>query len=244
MKLLIDLGNSRLKWATGLRPETIETGSPIDHNRISVLNLTGLWQHLARPERVLIATVASNHLLKLIVAAVHQLWPGIDTHVVKSQRHAHGVTSAYAQPEKLGVDRWLGMIAAFHQHQKAFCLAGCGTAITIDIVAASGQHLGGLIAPGLKLMQQALADGTENLPQIDDNYPAGLASNTTSAIYNGTLFAACGLIERVLNLQSARIDLILTGGNAELIANNLLKPALIESDMVLRGLALISPEPQ
>jgi type III pantothenate kinase len=90
-------------------------------------------------------------------------------------------------------------------------------------------------------MQQSLATGTANLNPIEADYPAGLADNTDAAIYNGVLYAACGIIEHALARQSAGLDLILTGGNAELIANNLLMPALIEPELVLKGLALTAP---
>ena len=242
MKLLIDLGNTRLKWGTGTLPETIKTGEPVNNYSLSTSSLISLWQSLSKPYLVAIASVSSNELLTHVSQAVNTLWPGITVYRAKSQRTAHGVTSAYKQPDKIGVDRWLGMVAAYHKTHKAFCLASCGTAITIDIVDSSGRHQGGLIAPGIKLMQQALVNGTENLDQIGGIYPDGMASNTEAAIYNGTLFAVCGLIERVLSMQSSTLDLILTGGDARIIADKLLIPAAVEPDLVLSGLALTSPE--
>jgi type III pantothenate kinase len=242
MKLLIDLGNTRLKWATCNQPENIHTGQPVDNNRISASSLIGLWQEIAKPDRVAIAGVGSKNLHELIVQTVDTLWPGISVHTACSKKNALGLTNAYQQPERLGVDRWLAMVSAYHKYQKPLCIAGCGTAITIDIVNSYGKHQGGLISPGLRLMQNALAAGTENLNQIGDKYPDGLATNTDAAIYNGTVFAICGLIEHVLALQTSPVDLILTGGNAEIIADKLLIPAKIEPDIVLHGLALTSPE--
>jgi type III pantothenate kinase len=242
MNLLIDLGNSRLKWAASTYPDEIITGHPVLNSDITPELLCKLWQDTAKPDLVAIACVSNRRLYELTVTTVDKLWPGTAVYSAKSQASAYGLTNAYSQPEKLGVDRWLSMVAAYQHHETAFCLVGCGTAITIDIVDHNGKHQGGLITPGLRLMQHALAEGTENLDLITATHPTGLAVNTDAAIYNGTLYAVCGLIERTINQQLSSMPLILTGGDAELIAQTLTKPAVIRPNLVLYGLALTITE--
>jgi type III pantothenate kinase len=191
------------------------------------------------PERLAIACVGSTPLLELVLAVAVELWPTIDIFPVKSQAHAFGVYNAYQQPEKLGVDRWLALVAVHNHYPVPACIVDCGTAITVDLIDADGKHQGGLISPGLTLMKKSLAEGTEALEFNEANHVFGPANFTEAAIYSGTLSAAAGLIEHVLTMQSNATQLILTGGDAEIIATQLGVKAIIDNDLVLRGLAII-----
>ena len=172
-------------------------------------------------------------------AVAVELWPAIEIIPVKSQAHAFGVYNAYQQPEKLGVDRWLALVAVRNHYQLPACIVDCGTAITVDLIDADGKHQGGLISPGLTLMKKSLAAGTEALQFHETNYDFGPANFTEAAIYSGTLAAAVGLIEHVLTKQSNAMQLILTGGDAEIIATQLAIKPIIDADLVLRGLAIV-----
>jgi type III pantothenate kinase len=237
MNLLVDMGNTRLKWAIANNLD-IASGLPIGNTNISRNTLLQLWQTINPPDQLAISCVSASRLFDLVLSVAAELWPQITTIQAKSEAMASGVCNAYQEPEKLGVDRWLAMIAAYHSHRKTLCIVDCGTAITVDVVDSSGKHLGGLISPGLRLMNEALTKGTENLKPSATNYLFGLATNTDAAIYNGTLSAACGLIELVLKNQPDTLQLLLTGGDAEAIAEHLPTPAIIDPDLVLRGLAL------
>lgn len=242
MNLLIDMGNSRLKWAVNSNFDFIP-GKSIANAEITPNTLTQLWEAITPPDQLAISCVGTIQLFELVVLVAERLWPGITVIRAKSEAQGFGVTNAYQEPEKLGVDRWLGMIAGYHNYQKALCTVGCGTAITVDVVDSSGRHLGGLISPGLRLMKESLVKGTENLSLSETVCPFGLATNTDAAIYNGTLSAACGLIELMLKNQPDTTQLLLTGGDAGIIAAHLSKPATIEPDLVLRGLALTLQKP-
>ncbi len=235
MNLLIDMGNTRLKWAVTTGGQ-IFVGKPLDNIRINREELVKLWQGNYRPRRIALSCVSATPLLELVQSVAHQLWLDVDIVLVKSQALAFGVTNAYQQPEKLGVDRWLALVAVWQQYQKATCIVDCGTAITVDLIDADGRHQGGLISPGLMLMKKSLVHGTEALPFSETGYVFGLASYTEAAIYSGTLTAAIGLIEHVLAKQPATIQLILTGGDAELIAGQLGRACIVDRDLVLRGL--------
>jgi type III pantothenate kinase len=243
MKLLIDLGNTRLKWATCNRLEITQKPAILntDLNR-NVLKQ--MWQTIDAPRHLAISCVGSNTLFDLVITVIVELWPEISISREKSQASRFGITNAYLEPEKLGVDRWLAMIAGYHTYHKAICIVSCGTAITLDIVDDKGKHQGGLISPGLRLMQESLAKNTENLELSDAGYSFGLANYTAAAIHNGTLSAACGLIELTLSNLHDSLQLVLTGGDAEIIAQNLSRPYIIDRELVLRGLALTLIESQ
>jgi len=238
MNLLIDMGNSRLKWAYTTAGQII-TGQPLLNDRINRDELIRLWGGKFRPRRIAVSCVGASRLLELVQAVARELWLDIDIIVVKSQAQSFGVSNAYRQPEKLGVDRWLALVAVWQQYHSAACIVDCGTAITVDLIDADGQHQGGLISSGLTLMKESLGQGTEALPFSATRHELGLADHTEAAIYSGTLMAAIGLIEHVLARQPAGIRLVLTGGDAELIAGQLGVTATVVPDLVLRGLLCV-----
>jgi len=239
MNFLIDMGNTRLKWAITNAGQLI-TGQPLVNSRINRDELIKLWRkHYRPPRRVVISCVGAKQSLDLVQAVARELWLDVDIILVKAQAQAYGVINAYPQPEKLGVDRWLSLVAVWQQYHRSACIVDCGTAITVDLIGADGRHQGGLISPGLTLMKKSLDQGTDALTFTETIYPFGPANMTEAAIYNGTLAAAIGLIEHVQSKHAADRQLILTGGDAELIARQLVMPCLIDPDLVLRGLLCV-----
>ncbi len=236
MNLLIDMGNTRLKWGQAKGGQII-AGRSLANSRINRHELVELWKGILPPRRIAVSCVTANRLLELVQSVAFELWLDVDMVWVKSQARALGVTNAYQQPEKLGVDRWLSLIAVWRQYRRPACIVDCGTAITVDLIDADGKHQGGLISPGLMLMKKSLGQGTEALPVSETNYAFGLADFTEAAIYSGTLAAAVGLIEHVLTKQAENTQLVLTGGDAELIAEQLDVAFIVDPDLVLRGLA-------
>ena len=238
MNLLIDSGNTRLKWAM-LQDGELLTSYALLNQQITRQQLIATWKPQPTPKRLAIACVSAIPLVDLLLAVAVELWPTVDIVFVKSQAHAFGVHSAYQHPEKLGVDRWLALVAVRNQYHKPACIVDCGTAITVDLIDADGGHQGGFISPGLTLMKKSLAKGTAGLQFHETNYSVGPANFTESAIYSGTLLAAVGLIEHVLSKQAGTMQLILTGGDAEIIATQLAIKPIIDADLVLRGLAIV-----
>jgi type III pantothenate kinase len=237
MNLLIDSGNTRLKWAI-LQDGKLAPSHALVNQQLTRHQLMNAWKGLT-PERLAIACVSATPLLELVQTVAIELWPGIDIIPIKSQAHAYGVHNAYRQPEKLGVDRWLALVAVRNLYHQAVCIVDCGTAITVDLIDADGNHQGGLISPGLTLMKKSLAAGTEALLFDETSYIAGPANFTAAAIDSGTLAAAVGLIEHVISQQMAPVMLILTGGDAERIAAQLATRPIVDIDLVLRGLAVV-----
>ncbi|MBU2570649.1 MAG: type III pantothenate kinase [Gammaproteobacteria bacterium] len=198
MDLLVDIGNSRVKW--GYNDIRLEPGVPVIHQDSDFeVRLFSIWRTLPKsPQRMAISCVASKTVLDQVKTIALDLWPSLSIIQAHSVAEAYGVRNAYEFPEKLGVDRWLCLIAARHYWSEPVCIVDCGTAITIDAMDRNGCHLGGLICPGLILMKQSLSNGTANLQFSAQSGLPNLARNTSDAIDNGALYAVIGLIKSVI----------------------------------------------
>ncbi|MCK5829353.1 MAG: type III pantothenate kinase [Methylococcales bacterium] len=239
MNLLIDIGNTRIKWC--INNNRIVNGvQAIDYKKNNFIKKLQIsWIQLVTPPQVIAISSVSAHQVSLqIIELAKKNWPEIKVVMAKSSFQALSVTNAYSQPEKLGVDRWLGLIALQFYYPGNSCIVDCGTAITIDFLDEKGLHLGGLISPGLQLMKRSLSFGTEDLSYIGQSHSVGLSNATESAIFSGTLYAAAGLIEKTIGNICMSNTLVLTGGDAKLLANTINLKSIIEPDFVLKGLSL------
>lgn len=242
MNLLVDLGNTRLKWAlqdaNGLR-----AGAPVDHSRPLARELETAWRDAPPIARALVASVGRPRLEAELVQAVRARF-GVEPEFVATAAEAGGVRIAYAQPQKFGVDRFVALIALRAQHSGAAVLASVGTALVLDALDADGQHLGGLIAPSPALMQQALLGATARVSASETARIVELADDTEDAVRSGCWLAAASLVERFHSQVRARLGgdvaLVLAGGAAAELAPLLAMPVRIEADLVLRGLAQLA----
>jgi type III pantothenate kinase len=157
---------------------------------------------------------------------------------------ACGVQNGYESPQQLGVDRWMALIASWDRFHSAACIVDCGTAVTLDALSHDGRHLGGLIAPGLRLMQKALSSGAQALKDIPGGRVRLLANNTEDAIAAGTFFALTALIDSFVDKVQAELSTpaltILTGGDAPAVLPRLSTHAILEPDLILCGLAVVA----
>jgi type III pantothenate kinase len=241
MRLLLDLGNSRLKWALQAQPDGWLARGAVDWQEGLAAALASAWAGLPRPEQVIAASVVDAAREAQVAAMAERLFACTPTWL-RTPAHACGVRNAYAEPQRLGVDRFLAMVAA-HADGRAPCvLAGVGTALTLDALAADGRHLGGLIAPGPRLMQQSLLDATARVRPERPGEIVELADNTADAVASGCWLAAAALVERFATRSAARFGtapaLILGGGDAAPLLPLLSLPAGLSQDGVLRGLAV------
>ncbi|HET8942345.1 MAG TPA: type III pantothenate kinase [Rudaea sp.] len=242
MKLLIDIGNTRLKWVMW-DGRLLHDARAIGHREASASGFAALWKDAHSIESAWIASVGSP-ALETAVADCLRAQLNCPVEFALSQAHACGVTSAYVRAADLGVDRFLGMIAAHAQETSASVIASCGTAMTLDALAADGTHLGGLITPGMRLMREALRVGTARLENVPSGHIVQMADNTADAIASGIQWTIVAAIERFVAHAAARFDgepaLILTGGDACEVSALLAIPHRIDADIVLRGLALFA----
>lgn len=245
--LAIDAGNTRVKW--GLFDAT---GRLAGHGACLNTELAGL--RFPGAERVVISNVAGSTVeaqLKTLLAN------HADTHWVTSQTEACGIKNSYLQPEKLGTDRWAALIAAWHIKQAPCVVVNAGTAVTIDALE-NATFIGGVIMPGMDLMQQSLYLGTAQLPiqNVREKVDISIfAKSTNDAIYAGTLYAIVGAItQMMMELQKKTGQtpwLLMSGGNAAVIHKQLTQHdtrhditdvtnlAIIVDNLVLQGLFLL-----
>jgi type III pantothenate kinase len=241
MNLLIDLGNTNLKWALH-SDGTLGEMRTVRHHGALPIDLHAAWEELSTPEQILLARVGADTLVDVLTRSCHSRW-GREPRVVRVERRSHGVTVAYRDSERLGVDRWLALLAAHAHPSGPVLVVDAGTAITYDLLLADGRHLGGLILPGVEMMRGALRAGTQIPPVEVAECHAEWAADTASAIAAGSVQAPAALAEHLLHRLAAeaaeRAELILTGGDAERLLRALRVPVRHQADLVLRGLALL-----
>jgi type III pantothenate kinase len=186
MKLVIDLGNSRLKWAlcgpTGWQPgEPCASGS-----------MPAAWATLARPEGAWLASVARAEAANALCEWMQRTWD-LDVERVLARREAFGLRVLYETPETLGADRFAALIGARHRTQRACVVVDCGTAVTVDALAENGDYLGGAILPGLAMMRAALTERTGLIRASGGRVDEVCARTTQDGVAAGTLI---GLADR------------------------------------------------
>lgn len=241
MTLLLDIGNTRIKQARLHGGELLPL-PPAAYSREGIAawcaeNLSAA----ASPQSVWVANVAGETVAADLTRWCQDNWQ-LTPVFVQTERVAGGIRNGYENAAELGVDRWLSLIAARQRYSGAVCVISVGTALTVDAVTASGEHLGGLILPGLELMQQALRQATHAV-QIEAKLPVTLtlARSTEAGVAAGSGYAIAGLIERVLeqlgNHGNADWQALITGGGATAVAPLCRPPLQIEKQLVLEGLA-------
>ena len=198
------------------------------------------------PAGVYIANVAGKELGKQLSGWVVKQW-GITPVFIVASRQACGVSNAYTVPEQLGVDRWAALVGAHHHGNGAVCVVDCGTAITLDMLAADGVHRGGLILPGIEMLKQVLLKNTAVTSTSLMQEPASLfTTGTTDAMNGGAIYMAVAAIDRVVVDMTSGADappnVVLTGGDASRILTLLACPARHDPELVLKGLALLAGE--
>jgi len=252
--LLVDIGNTRVKWALlhGSRLARMHARA----HEAGAGALRALVRSAPRDvTRVVAVSVAGAALDRALSGAVRARF-GLPVDFVRSVRTAAGVRNGYRDTWRLGADRWAGVIAAHAIAGARHALvANIGTALTIDAVTRDGRHLGGLIAPGPSTMTASLLDGTHGIRRRAAGKAArrvvprgGFARDTASALAAGAALAAASLIDRAMHEAAATLRarplLLLTGGAAEQLRQYLKTPCRVVPDLVLRGLGVLARSPQ
>ncbi len=247
VRLLVDLGNSRLKWAWSEPGGVWTAGEVLHRGRELAPLLDEVWgARRPTPRQVVVACVVESERRTMLVNWLLARW-GRVPQLVQAQAEQLGVRNGYREPACLGADRWAALIAARAlAAPHAACIVDCGTAVTVDALAASGEFLGGVIFPGLGLLRTSLLEGTAGV-RMQDGEPSCLGRATGEAVVGGTLYGLAGAIERVLAEQevalgAGAVRVFLTGGDAVRIAPLLRRRVTMVSDLVLRGLERIAQE--
>jgi type III pantothenate kinase len=242
MTLLIDQGNSRWKIATAAQVAGGPLGSG-DNDDLDGLRAI-LSATSGEPGPVFLASVANAASSAGLLTLLREDF-GHDVVQLRSTDPMPGIRPGYRQPQQLGVDRLLAMVAVRAQCREAFCVVDAGTAVTIDCVDAGGQHLGGCIAPGLGLSRECLLANTA-IPRVADIDPDTLLGvDTATAVALGARYAVAGMVDRLVGRDAGIFTakpprLYLGGGDGDCLGRFLLTPYTRMNDLVLRGLAVIA----
>ena len=243
--LLLDVGNSRLKWGV-LDDGDIRRTGHISQQRIREQGLSVLTTKLPRRVDAVRASNVAGTSFATRLSGVIGMHCNADVHFARSEKRGWGVTNSYRQPRLLGVDRWVAMIGAWAETQSACLIVDAGTAVTLDAIDNDGVHLGGQIIPGVETMLDSLSSATSDIPPVKaSSKPAAgelkmFGRNTAAAVREGAQNAVVGAVERaVRTLQSNALKptIILTGGGAARILGALEKAPLHRPNLVLHGLA-------
>jgi type III pantothenate kinase len=244
--LLLDIGNSRVKWAVarGARLSAVHAvphyGQPARVlRRLRIIDRHPSGGGGPRVEAVWLSHVVGPHEGSLHAAIRARF--GVAPHVARTRRQCAGLRVAYATPARLGVDRFLAMLALWTRQRGAFCVASAGTALTFDAVDARGRHRGGLIAPGLGSAWGAVKGTTRfALRPKPSRYTRGLGADTDACVRQGALYACAGLVERAA--RGATGGRYLGGGDARTLHPHLDGRWIVKEDLVLEGLLAYAQE--
>ncbi|SHF57763.1 type III pantothenate kinase [Modicisalibacter ilicicola DSM 19980] len=194
---------------------------------------------------VRISSVARRAVLDDTVALLRRQVGAV--HVARSSREMLGVVNGYEEPGRLGVDRWMGVLAGY-QLTGGCCSVDCGSAVTIDFVLPGGRHLGGYIMPGLRLMKESLQLGTRNVaidPDSEADELLAPGKNTVEAVNHGIFMATVSAVNRlyfeVCDREGVSLPLLLTGGDARVVSRGIRVPHALWPDMVYAGLEACFP---
>ncbi len=249
--LTIDIGNSRVKWAQFDGDSLIAHGvfsydkKNLEHELIQA-------ELPLRDQAVWLSNVAGADIAGLMSQQLEQ-HACLSYQFARTQAQQCGVRNGYRLPQQLGVDRWLAMLAAFNLPQRAadqaLCVIDSGTALTLDVLDASGQHLGGYIAPGLATLQGMLVQKAAGI-DVEPARPAAVkmpADNTVDAVARGCAQVLLGGVRQMLEDSlpaNQKPCIVLTGGDAQWVRDSLSLPTEVvyEPLLVNRGLHLVADE--
>lgn len=242
--LLVDIGNSSLKWAISASNGLSEMQQQTYPENISKAYFINLWQGITVPNSVILSCVAHDVVLHALEQACNELW-GLNVQKVSSLDESFALLNAYADRDKLGSDRCCAMLGGVHSVKSAFMVVDAGSAMTVDVVNKENQHLGGYIIPGITMMKDSLGvhtaqvqneSKTKLLPSLS------LAGSTSECVNAGIHLSCVALIEAVFEKEIKPLNghCLLTGSNAANIAKLLSFECIVVPDLVLRGLAAIA----
>lgn len=240
MKLVMDIGNSRIKWAR-VRPDGL--GRPAAANRDEPLEaaLDAAFADAGAPAVVLVASVAGEDFNTRLEQWMVGRW-GRPPDWFRSTPEALGVVNGYQDFAQLGADRWAAVLGARGLHAPPIGVIDCGTAVTLDVIDADDRHLGGLIAPGLALAQRSLLTSTANVRAAARRATGLLGRSTAECVANGTSLGLAGVIERWMRDVDEHLEgvtWLATGGSWPQLSAAIHEPLRYDPDLVLRGLARV-----
>ncbi len=248
MILAVDIGNTRIKWAWVSGRDLLDPGEAV-HERIPGAALESLGEAVpGRPDRVVAVDVAGEDFVSAFTEMVKRRWDRVPE-FVSTEHQGHGVRCAYADPSRMGSDRWVALIAGFRLAAGAACVIDAGTAVTLDAVDPRGRHQGGLILAGPKVIAAALDRQTSGIGETGGHSrpargTAVLGTSTDEAVARGAMLGLAGALDRAVSAVAGELDeqppVYLTGGDATRLSPWLETRCEHRPHLVLEGLGSIA----
>jgi len=246
--LALDIGNTRLKWAHYASPQPgaalLAQGAEFLENIDKLAE--GVWAALAQPTHILGSVVAGD-AVKRRVEEQMEMWDIAPQWVVASESEA-GLSNGYDYPSRLGADRWVAMIGAYHRmlalgQPRPMVVVMVGTAVTVEAISPEGRFLGGFILPGHGIMLRALESGTAGL-HVPTGDVCPFPTNTSDALTSGGTFAIAGAVEcmvqHVRKHCSVEPMCVMTGGAGWKMAPSMTRPFELVDNLIFDGLLVIA----
>lgn len=238
--LIVDSGNTQVKWGLHDGSNWLKQGMVAQTGRAL---LDREWQDLREPAHIVVSNVASAHT-KAALSELFSRWSA-EPQWVAAVAYQCGVRNYYADPAQLGSDRWAALVAAWELQRQGCLVVDAGTAMTVDALSDTGEFLGGIITPGVDMMQKVLIEHTASLKPEEGTF-CDYPDSTADAIYSGAVHALAGAVERMAALLTTTLghapDCILCGGAAQQLQPQLNLNVRVIDNLVLEGLILIARE--
>jgi type III pantothenate kinase len=239
IKLNIDVGNSNLKWRLQLLNGQLRSGICAAADLYKIDPFIGIADE--QVSCINVCSVASSEANDRLKQLLVKHW-SLEADFFKTESQCAGVTNSYANPAKMGADRWLASIAAVNLYpNKAICIVDCGTALNVEFLSIKGAHVGGYILPGLNMMQQSLLSKTAKIEQVVNKASLEPGCDTASNVSNGSYYINLALLEKLQRkMQLEKGVLIITGGGADFFKDQMIQNNVeFKQNLVLDGFDFI-----
>jgi type III pantothenate kinase len=236
--LQLDVGNSSAKWRLVNGSDVVDRGSYLrgdEDAQQCMLDCADTLDH------IWIASVAAPAAEVELAALLREQW-GIAPWFARTQARTGGLRNSYAEPERMGVDRWLVMLGARRREHGRLCVIDAGSALTIDIVDSTGRHEGGYIIPGAALMERALLLDTDRV-RFDEaaGYNVAPGTSTAEAVRHGIALAQAGAVTLALdNAGGDPMALLYCGGAGQTLMHLVGRGGQWAPDLVFEGLEVMA----
>ena len=237
--LQMDVGNSSAKWRlVSADNHVVQRGV---YKTDDAHTLKQLLSISVAPEKIWISSVADERSESKIKDILVGQW-GVEPWFARTQKQTNTLLNSYADPSRMGVDRWLAMLAARERFPGRICVVDVGSALTIDVVAADGLHEGGYILPGPGLMERALLLDTDRVRFNEEAaYKLTPGRSTGEAVRHGIALAQAGAVRLALEqLEISEDQLVLCGGGGEMLQTLLGGAGTLSPDLVFEGLTIMA----
>ena len=236
--LQLDVGNSSAKWRLLNDGQVVARGKYVsgdDASRQLLLDCTG------QLEQIWVSSVAGSAAESELAAMLLQRW-GVEPWFARTRNRTGSLVNSYDDPARMGVDRWLAMLAGRQRQAGRICVVDAGSALTIDIVDESGRHEGGYIIPGPLLMERALLLDTDRVRFDEEvDYALSPGSSTAEAVRHGIALAQAGAVALAIDRDGGEtMQLLFCGGGGEALMQLLDRGGSYVPDLVFEGLGVMA----